>query len=51
MCPFLLHLKHFLISFSFFFVPTFFGYVAVLVAIEALWLPILEIVIGLSDVH
>jgi len=37
--------------FLFFFVPTFFGYVAVLVAIEALWLPILEIVIGLSDVH
>ena len=32
-------------------IPTFFGYMAVLVAIEALWLPIFEIIIGFSNIH
>ena len=33
--------------FLFLLVPTFLGYVAILVAVEVLWLPIFEVIAGL----
>ena len=38
-------------SLFFFLLPTFFCHMAVLVVIEILWLPVFEIIIGLSNVH
>ena len=50
-CLFLLYLKHVHVSLSFFFCSAFFCHIAVLVAVEALGLPIFEVIVGLPNVH